>query len=341
MVRLMTEPKQPSLLDYLDDLMRHLAAQLSASLLAGEVSAVHQSRVATRRMGAALRLLEPVVERSKRKRLERSLKRMRRRLGCLRDLDVMMDHLAELRVSSTFPNAIDWMQAQLSREREAAQVEATEEIPLYKTLGQLEQWRLVRAEIVDSADTIHHLLAQSLHAQMEAFAHSADAIASPNTAMAETLPAEEVPPHRPDPHDVRIAGKSLRYTLEMADAAGHSLPTKVHKTFKSMQDCLGEWHDYVVLTESVMARAAKQMLAHHDLPLQLEVLQLATHVLSVAQKKLEKFNRLWNEHSQTLQIAVREAFPLLRDVDEADVTPPQTDPDPADSTPPEDPEEAL
>jgi len=339
----MTEPKQPSLLDYLDGLTRHLAAQLSAALLAGEVSAVHQSRVATRRMGAAMRLLGPVVDRSKRKKLERSLKKMRRRLGNLRDLDVMMDHLAELRVSAPCPNAIDWMQNQITQERDRAQREATDDIPLYKTLGQLEQWRLVRGEVQNAGDTIDHLIAQSLHEQMEAFARSADAIATPTPAEPDhaSLVDEHRDPqeHRPDPHDVRIAGKSLRYTFEMADAAGHALPTKVHKSFKNMQDALGKWHDFVVLTESIMKRAADQMLAHHDLPLQVEVLQLATHVLLIAQKQLEKFNRQWREHSQKLQAAVRDAFPVIRDAAGISVTSPQTDPDPSGSPTSADPAE--
>lgn len=327
----MSDPKPSSLLDYLDDLTRHLAAQLSAALLSGDVSAVHQSRVATRRLGAAMKLLDPIVDRAKRKRLEKSLKKMRKRLGRLRDLDVMMDHLAELRVSNSSPNAIDWMQGQLAKEREQAQEEATTSIPLYKTLGQLEQWRLVRTEVQGSADAIDHLLAQSLHQQMEAFASAANAIATPTPA--EPDQAAQGDAHRPDPHDVRIAGKSLRYTLEMADAAGHSLPTKVHKVFKNMQDALGAWHDYVVLTESIMQRSAGQMMAHHDLPLQVEVLRLATDVLSIAQKQLEKFNRLWKENAETLQASVRETFPIIRDA----VTSPQTDPDPADSTGSEDP----
>ena len=101
-----------------------------------------------------------------------------------------------------------------------------------------------------------------------------------------------------------------------------------------MQDALGTWHDYVVLTESIMKRSARQMLAHHDVPLQVEVLQLATHVLSIAQKELEKFNRHWRDKGDALMNAVRNAFPLTRDVTDEVVTHPtqsQTDRGPADS----------
>lgn len=342
----MEETTQPSLLNYLDELMRHLAAQVSAALLAGEVSAVHQSRVATRRMGAALKLIEGIVEKKSRKRLERSLKKMRKRLGALRDLDVMMDHLAELRVNSAQSRAIDWMQQQLSREREEAQTEAVQDIPLYKTLGQLEHWRLIRAEVEGAQGLIDSLLAQSLHDQMDAFASAANKIANPHTPEATAPDAVSFEgsgqEDQPDPHQVRIEGKALRYTLEMAEAAGHRLPTKVFKSFKSMQDALGTWHDYVVLTESIMKRSADNMLAHHDMPVQVEVLQLATHVLHIAQRELEKFNRHWREKGESLVSAVREAFPLTRDVSEqvlaeSSITESKTDRDLAGSDESEDP----
>gem|GEM_PF-840480 len=332
----MDDSSEPSLLTYLDELVRHLAAQVSAALLAGEVGAVHQSRVATRRLGAAMKLLQPVIEKKSRKRLERSLKKMRRRLGSLRDLDVMMDHLAELRVNSTQPDAIDWLQKQLSSEREEAQQVAIDEIPLYKTLGQLEHWRVIRAQVHESDGAVDSLIGQSLHNQIDAFALAAKRIAivpTPPAPLASTPDATDADPaHRniskveaeddpkPDPHQVRIEGKALRYTLEMADAAGHSLAPKVFKAFKSMQDSLGSWHDNVVLAESIMRRSADEMLAHHDVPLQMQVLRLAMEVLTSAQRDLEKFNKQWRDKGDSLVLAIRAAFPLARDVQQEVIT---------------------
>lgn len=310
----MTDAPTPTLLEYLDGLTQHLAAQLSAALLSGEVAAIHQSRVATRRLTAALRLVEPIVSKGKRKRLERSLRKMRKRLGRLRDLDVMMDHLAELRVDHKQPDAIDWLQRQLAVERESAHHQTVDDVPLYKTLGQIETWRMVRVQIEEQRDAVDALIGQSLHQQMDAFAAEADRLVSPDEHRDET---------RPDPHAVRIAGKSLRYTLEMADAAGHALPTDILKSFKQMQDALGSWHDYVVLTEQIMQRSAEQMLALHDVPLQMEVLQLSMNVLGIAQKHLAKFNQLWQKNGGRIVESIRVHFPLTRDANL-----PQMDPDP-------------
>lgn len=324
----MADTATPSLLDYLDELTKHLAGQLSAALLAGEVEAVHQSRVATRRLTAALRLIDPLITGGRRKRLEKALKKMRRRLGNLRDLDVMMDHLAELRVDRKESDAIDWLQGQMSTDRESAQREATQDIPLYKTLGQLEEWRLIRVQLQESNDALPELIAQSLNQQMDEFACAAGRLAPAGSQQSA---------ERPDAHAVRIAGKALRYTLEMADASGHALSPDIFKLFKNMQDALGTWHDFVVLTEQIMLRSANAMVAHHDIALQTQLLHLATATLATAQKQLNKFNRLWGDNGQAVTTAIRAQFPLCREASDSAIDPPgdqranqsQTDPDPS------------
>ena len=59
---------------------------------------------------------------------------------------------------------------------------------------------------------------------------------------------------------MRISGKSFRYTLEMAAVQGHKLPAGIMKNFKRMQEALGVWHDYVVLTERAMHVSLQALL---------------------------------------------------------------------------------
>ena len=66
---------------------------------------------------------------------------------------------------------------------------------------------------------------------------------------------------------MRIAGKALRYTLEMAVVEGHTLPGPVLKAFKRMQACLGLWHDYVVLTEAALRASLEPLAAGQPPPL--------------------------------------------------------------------------
>jgi len=45
-----------------------------------------------------------------------------------------------------------------------------------------------------------------------------------------------------DPHELRIAGKQLRYTVEMMQKSGHRPGTAFVRTVKRMQEELGLWH---------------------------------------------------------------------------------------------------
>ena len=152
-----------------------------------------------------------------------------------------MDHLAELRVESAKANAIDWMQKQLAEERE---MRRSKQWKRSRCTKRWDSWNIGdwSAEIEDSHAVINSLLAQSLHDQMDAFSAEATKIATPahgvNGGPEASAPDSSNFQAGPDPHQVRIAGKALRYTLEMADAAGHALPSKV---FKSFNPCRMPW----------------------------------------------------------------------------------------------------
>ena len=61
----------------------------------------------------------------------------------------------------------------------------------------------------------------------------------------------------PDVHELRIAGKLLRYTLELAEPLGYQLSPSVLKSFKQLQEALGLWHDDVVLGERALFDRAR------------------------------------------------------------------------------------
>src|SRR5689334_20097739 len=87
---------EPPLLAHLDRLMGELHAQVAKALNEWDEDGIHRARVATRRLSAALDLVKPVVGTKRRKALAKVLRKLRRRLGPLRDADVMLEHLREL-----------------------------------------------------------------------------------------------------------------------------------------------------------------------------------------------------------------------------------------------------
>src|SRR3954470_24134003 len=87
----------PPLLAYLDELVENLRRLIPSAIRGNDADAIHDARVATRRLKAALDLLETAIDQRRLRPFAKTLRKLRRRLGPLRDLDVMGDHLRELK----------------------------------------------------------------------------------------------------------------------------------------------------------------------------------------------------------------------------------------------------
>jgi hypothetical protein len=167
-------------------------------------------------------------------------------------------------------------------------------------LARLGAWWGLRHEIETARDQIGPLLTQSVHLQLDAFVEQAEELAGPG---------------RSDPHPLRIAGKSLRYTLETAREHGNRLPRSVVSLFKRMQTALGLWHDFVVLAERIMRESVDCDLALHDPRLQAELLGVVQLCLRRSESQLKKMAALWKTHGQSLTQTIRQEFPLTEHAD--------------------------
>src|ERR1700678_3466026 len=94
---IMAEMKEDSfpLLTYLDGLVEDLRGLIPKAVKQQDEAAVHHARVSTRRLKAALELMEPALSGKCRKPFAAVTKKLRRQLGPLRDLDVMIERLGE------------------------------------------------------------------------------------------------------------------------------------------------------------------------------------------------------------------------------------------------------
>lgn len=307
-----TQPEFP-LGDYLDGIVNRLRELVPQAVEDGNVEAIHQARVATRRMRAALDLLAPITVEEDRRTLLRTLRRLRRRLGTLRDLDVMLGHLDELKRNRSHKPAIEWTEARLQVDRTSAAAAARDEIAPAKVLSKLGAWWGLRQQAGESRHEVDSLISSALADRCAQFADDATALCTDRKQR--------------DPHALRISGKLLRYTLEMAAASGHALPKPALKSFKKMQDCLGLWHDFVVLTEQALHRSADEMLAHHDAAMQQSVLALARLTLQKSEQQLKKFASIWADEGASIVGSIQKMYPA-GDAEPA-VTQSQTGPNPA------------
>jgi len=260
---------------------------------------VHDARVATRRLKAASDLVKGVVSGRSRRPFNRVGKLLRRQLGPLRDLDVMLEHLGQFKQPKYQP-AIQWVRERLGELRQEAVRRAGRNAPPARMLARLGTWWGLRHEIEIAHDSIGQLLSQSVHLQLDAFVEQADDLVGDRPS---------------DPHPLRIAGKSLRYTLEMARQHGNRLPRSVVSLFKRMQTALGLWHDYVVLAERIMRESVECDLALHNPRLQVELLGVVQFCLRRSESQLKKMAGLWKTRGQPLTQTIRQAFPLTEHVE--------------------------
>jgi len=291
-----------ALCDYMDELVEALRKLAPAALQQFDKESIHQARVATRRLKAAMDLLESVLSDERGKPFARAGRKLRRRLGPMRDLDVMIDHLETIQRRATHRTAAAWLQERLVEARETARAQSLDAESPNRVLAKLGNWWGLREEVIEVKDQAHSLVAQALHLQLDAFAEQANQLGNKQSEVKQ------------DPHQLRIAGKALRYTLEMAKREGHGIPGGVAKAFKRMQDSLGTWHDFVVLTERAMRESLDGLLAHHDVQLQRQLLDLSRMTLDRARKELDHFSALWAKEGAELLKSIRGAVPLTHPV---------------------------
>ena len=190
----------------------------------GEVESLHQARIATRRVRSALEVLAAGPDEI---RLCRSLGRL---FGRVRELDIAGELVSDY--STRVPGAaavlgiirrdVDELRHR-ARRRLIKRLDDLKLRPLARIGGRrpltaLKFWTDWRENLIVAVSARTHALRQALD----------DA---PRVYMPNRL------------HRVRIALKKLRYTLEVAQAAGTSIDDRVMRDAKKLQDLLGRMHD--------------------------------------------------------------------------------------------------
>jgi CHAD domain-containing protein len=205
-------------------------------VVAGDASAVHRARVATRRLREALAVL--AIERRSVRRLRRDLRNVTRALGPVRELDVTLGLIVRLlHDESDLEGALETTRVQLMARRARRRLRlmrVTDEVDVAGLLAR------VRALDVP-ADAVHRsrlpVDRDGVRRRIgDRAAHLLEAIAAAGALYA------------PDPlHEVRIALKKLRYALELGRAARIPNAARQATALRRYQDLLGEWHDWQML----------------------------------------------------------------------------------------------
>lgn len=296
--------RTPGAVQYVDEVLGELVHQTPRAISSGELTAVHRARVATRRLGAALTVLSPLIEDHELTVVKKALRRIRRSVQELRDLDVMQEHLTEWRKRGRHLATLGRVQAKLAGRRMEAFHEVSEKAKPGKWLARVGTWVMLRGGLAGKREEINELLLRSLESQYGVFATQADRLAA-GLAIGGHGEGGEKPI---EPHSLRIAGKSLRYTFEMAQRQRLGVSQMTLRRFKQLQDALGTWHDYHVLTQRALQAAIDEMAGtsyHRD---EHDLIALGSDTLRASEIELKRFGRLWLKHRDRIADELRKVL---------------------------------
>jgi CHAD domain-containing protein len=204
---------------------------------AGDATSLHQARVATRRLRAALPL---IASSGKAEKVTRAVRRLTRLLGPVRELDVAVIILDELEQNGEVPPAaIERLRASVIDERQRLHAEVRAELDDFD-LDKLRKRAIAVARKHDDRKKPRE--AASLVAARERVARRARRLAAAIDNAAGLYLPDRL-------HEVRIAVKKLRYVLELgiADVKKSASRNARLRTLKNAQDLLGRMHDLEVL----------------------------------------------------------------------------------------------
>jgi CHAD domain-containing protein len=213
--------------------------------------AIHQTRVATRRLRAALRIFAPLFEAEPAARLQDELAWFAAELGEVRDREVLRSRLARavedlpayLVVGPVASRIDEVLLTELRQHADA--LLATMRDERYGVLVQdLAGWRAQPPFTPEAAEPAE-LLGEYVAAAERKVAKRMRRAAGDNT------PAERL-------HDARKAGKRARYAAEAAAPALGEQASKIAKRASRLQTVLGEHQDAIVATE-LLRRIADQV----------------------------------------------------------------------------------
>jgi CHAD domain-containing protein len=236
-----------------------------------DAEALHDMRVATRRMRAAVQLIQPYFDPAALKPFNKELRRVARALGAVRDLDVLIGKARDFEARTLDATGEDQGVARTSG-------------PLAPLLAAWDAQREdARRDLVDCLDSDKY---RKFKPRFEAFLTTAGAGALTQAAADATAPAayqarhvvagvlfgrfervrafEPLLPAAPLPtyHALRIECKRLRYAMEFFRDMLGPQAQRLIKLVTAMQDVLGDLHDSVV-TEEMVTSFLHQEAANH------------------------------------------------------------------------------
>ena len=267
----------------------------STCLQGDDVEAIHDMRVASRKLHEALRLGAQMAGVKLPKGLIKRVREARYVLGSVRDMDVMVERLRTEapRVSGTKAGLRQEVLKLLTDQRKKR---------LRKMRRQLAKLKLALflTEFGPSLKAnLWVVWDQRIAEQQGANDPEAEAVACFETALAERTAqweqdarAAATSQQNADLHRARIGAKKVRYLLELGDGCGLGQFRTRIRQLRSVQEALGRWHDLMILEQHLLGLIADKQVLARRLAMCQHVLDLVAFLRKRRARLLRRFVRL-------------------------------------------------
>ena len=221
--------------------------------LAGDVEAIHRMRVATRRMRAALRMLEELMPDGPAKPAAQELAWLCDAIGKVRDLDVLVAGLTgrAARLDPDFIRALDPLWETIRRRRAEEQTRLGEALHSERCGILVQRLGATPPEPSPEAVTLGATASRIVRPIVRAVLRA-------GAGLDETSPSEAL-------HRLRVRVKRLRYGLEPLQAVGGKALSKMLERLEDVQERVGAYHDAVTAVAWLRGWAESGDVAHGTL----------------------------------------------------------------------------
>ena len=292
---------------------RELEDQVDGARKNNDIEYVHKLRVASRRTRAALDLFEACFGRKRAKKWTKTIRNVTRSSGAARDADVQIAFLTSYAKTNEDKNialGLDYLITICTTRRRAMQASVT------KALDDLEASEIL-GDITHSCIALR--VGERKESDIKTLATYGKAYDQISTKLAEVLALE---PFVHDEgaaakhHELRIAIKRLRYTMEIVSPLYERGLADQISLMKRFQDLLGEMHDCDVwIQEFNVEMESMPADARYG------VSKVLTHLSETRKSRYMNFASLWNDAIFTGQLDTirqltdaRPGSPIVREI---------------------------
>jgi len=260
--------------------MKQIADLVKPALEEDNIEGIHDLRVSIRRLRSALRDFSLLLKKSSTKQVRKDLKKLARLLGSVRDVDVEIEILKKLKQDAD--------QKEIQK--------GVEKLIQEKSRFRSEAFKSVSGELIDSVENLSLAISELVLAIPKAkisFAELGGLVARKNLSEFLVLSKSLFNPFDVEGlHELRIAGKRLRYSLELFSPCANALSSFAESLAK-MQGFLGDLHDCDVWTERLRDDLLKERVEKKV------GIWLLSEFTKRRAKSYSKALRLWQEWENT------------------------------------------